>query len=512
MTESHSAVRDELLGSPNRRPMQEAIDGAMEHLRAGGEPTAVLLVEVGGLADAGEALLAALAERLTASLRPQDLVARFGARRHRRRRPRRRRRGRRARARGAASSARSRSLTGVGASVGVSLLRESRLHRVGAVIGRADAAMYAAKNKRSREARGDRDCPPESSREDARRGRVRALDDRGLRRLLPADRRPAQRLGRRGRGAAALGASGPRDDPAGRVPRRGGAAGADGHARPLGDRQGVRADGALAGDAQRAADAHVASTSRRRRSPSRRSPRTCCRALARHGATGQQLALELTQATLDAAPPGAARHARRGAHRARRSTASARASPPPSSSRGLDVAMIKLDRCWTQSSARRRADGDAARRRRARARLGVPAVAQGIETRDQLAMARECGYVLAQGHLFSRPQSGPAVEQLVYRERPFASLLAPRPAWLDLADRRRRAGDRARHARRAVGALRGARARRRRRTARRATPAAARSTACRRHRPASCRRGRRSAAPRRRDRRVRCTHVSTISR
>jgi EAL domain-containing protein (putative c-di-GMP-specific phosphodiesterase class I) len=64
--------------------------------------------------------------------------------------------------------------------------------------------------------------------------------------------------------------------------------------------------------------------------------------------------------------------------------------------------------------------------------LGVPAVAQGVETIDQLAMVRESGFALAEGYLFSRPQSGPAIEQHVYRERPFASLLLPRPAWLEL--------------------------------------------------------------------------------
>ena len=47
-------------------------------------------------------------------------------------------------------------------------------------------------------------------------------------------------------------------------------------------------------------------------------------------------------------------------------------------------------------------------------------------------MVRESGFALAQGYLFSRPQSGPAIEQHVYRERPFASLLVPRPVWLEL--------------------------------------------------------------------------------
>ena len=64
--------------------------------------------------------------------------------------------------------------------------------------------------------------------------------------------------------------------------------------------------------------------------------------------------------------------------------------------------------------------------------VGARAVAAGIETLAQLAIVREAGFALAQGYLFRRPLSAAAIEQLVYGERPFASLLAPRPAWLDL--------------------------------------------------------------------------------
>jgi len=65
-------------------------------------------------------------------------------------------------------------------------------------------------------------------------------------------------------------------------------------------------------------------------------------------------------------------------------------------------------------------------------RVGARGVAAGIETADQLAIAIAGDFALAQGNLFMRPQSGPAVEQLVRDERPFATLLAPRHSWLDL--------------------------------------------------------------------------------
>lgn len=428
MTESQSAVRDELLGSPNRRPMQDAIDGAMEQLRAGGEPTAVLLVEVGGLADAGEALLSAIAAPLTASLRQQDLAARFGADVIGVVVP------------GVADETAAHALAmhlqraleehGVSASVGFSLLRDVDC-TASAVIARADAAMYAARNKRSREARGNRGCPPESSREEL----IEAAFERSTIEDFDVYYQPIADL--RNGSVAAVEALLRWEHP-------------DLETIPPGEFLRVAEErGQMVTLGRWVIDKACAQTVRWPATRDGRPMRTSVNvspsqiaepafaedvltALARHGATGQQLGVELTQATLDAAPAGlldglaAARVALTidgvGAH-----------IPSAEQLAGLPVAMIKLDRSWTQSSG---ADGPTAMLRNAAelARsLGVPAVAQGIETRDQLAMARECGFTLAQGHLFSRPQSGPAIEQLVYRERPFASLLAPRPAWLDLA-------------------------------------------------------------------------------
>ena len=94
--------------------------------------------------------------------------------------------------------------------------------------------------------------------------------------------------------------------------------------------------------------------------------------------------------------------------------------------------MIKLDRSFV---AEERSD-DRRRRcappRSSRASLGLPCVAKGVETRAQLQAVRDCGVPFAQGYLFTRPQSAAAIEELVFRERPFGSLLAPPPMLLGL--------------------------------------------------------------------------------
>jgi diguanylate cyclase (GGDEF)-like protein len=427
MTESHSAVRDDLLGSPNRRPMQEAIDGALENLRAGGEPAAVMLVEVGGLAAAGDAALAALLARMTGSLRAQDLVARFGGdvigvvvagvtddtAAHRL----------------AERIEHTLEGPGVSASVGISLLRESDPDAA-AVIARADAAMYAAKNKRSRHARGDRDCPPESSRELL----VEAAFERSSIEDFEVHYQPVADL--RNGSVAAVEALLRWEHP-------------DLETIPPGEFLAVAEQrGQMVTIGRWVIDKACAQTVRwaatRDGQPMRTSVNVSpsqvvepafvddvLTALARHGATGHQLALDLTQATLDAAPAGLLEAL--AAARIELTIDAAQGIPATERLACLPIAMIKVDRSWTrggadESLALLREVAELARS------LAVPAVVQGVETREQLAMVRDCGFVLAQGHLFSRPQSGPAVEQLVYRERPFASLLAPRPAWFDLAD------------------------------------------------------------------------------
>ena len=68
---------EELLGLPNRRRMQDAIDAAYEHLRTGGVASGVVLIDLDGLAHANNDTRLGLARRLSNILRRDDLVARF---------------------------------------------------------------------------------------------------------------------------------------------------------------------------------------------------------------------------------------------------------------------------------------------------------------------------------------------------------------------------------------------------------------------------------------------------
>jgi EAL domain-containing protein (putative c-di-GMP-specific phosphodiesterase class I) len=155
-------------------------------------------------------------------------------------------------------------------------------------------------------------------------------------------------------------------------------------------------------------------------------------ALAGSGATGHQIAFELSPETVEAVDPallqaivdekieltfdqfgtGSSTQAHLGE---------------------LPITTVKLDRSFLPR------DGDAetpviVQRTAESARdLGLHAVAMGVERLDQLERVRLSGFAFAQGHLFSRPLSAPMIEQLVHRERPFGALLAPRPVWLDLA-------------------------------------------------------------------------------
>lgn len=428
---------EELLGLPNRRRMQEAIEICYEHLRASGVPSAVVLIDLDGLARADEATRVGVAKRLATILRRDDLVARFAgdvfvvvarevtddAAAH----------GFTARLKreldkpleedGSASP--------VTASIGISIMREHD-GSAGDVVARADAAMYAAKNKANRDAHPVAAHPPVDSREalveaafecttiedfdlyyrpigDLRNGSVAAVEailrwehpDLGT--IHPVEFIPiARRLGQivtLGRWAIEKACTQTVRWP------------------PTRDGQPMRtyvtvsteqvADPAFTDDIESA--------------------------LARGGATGHKIALQLSEETLAAIPQRvlamlaesrieliltdvvadaalAARiaHAPIAAIRIARSILSVDGKPDPSPALAA-TANLARD-------------------------LGIRAIANGVEKLEQLANVRACEIPFAQGPLFSRPQSASAIEQLVYRERPFATLLAPRPSWLDLPD------------------------------------------------------------------------------
>lgn len=419
---------EELLGLPDRRLMRHAIDNARDVLAAGGPPSAVLLVEVSGLASGGEQPAAELAARLAAALHPDDLVGRFG--------------GdvlvvvaRDVPDEGAAHALAARlgdacSISGLPrvATAGFAVVREED-PSVAAVVARADAALYAAKNKASRDARGDAH-PREGSRELL----VEAAFERSTVEDFGVYYQPIVDV-RDGSIAAVeailrwehpdLGTIAPGEF-LGIVDRRG-------QMVTLGRwtiekacaqtiRWGATRDGlpmrtcVNVGLAQVADPAFVEDVTS---------------ALARHGAMAHQLALELTVDALE----GMSGELRAALSAARIALVLDHEGTQPPSREGLErapVSMVKLDRSLL---AEERLDDPLpplqAAAQLARS-LGLPCVAKGVETREQLQAVRDSGVPFAQGYLFTRPQSAAAIEEFVFRERPFGALLAPPPMLLGL--------------------------------------------------------------------------------
>jgi diguanylate cyclase (GGDEF)-like protein len=428
------AAHGELIRLPNRRHVQQVIDGALERLRADGEPTAVLLIDVDQLGDVGAQPLIALAARLTASLGPEDLLARHGGdgfvvvgrvadelAAHE------------LAARLKCTLEQPLDFGGAAArmhaSVGVTMVREDD-PSVGAVLARADAAMYAAKNKALRDARAAGELP----RERGRAALVEAAFERSTMEDFDVYYQPMADLG--GGAVAAVEAILRWEHP---------------------DLGTITADELLAIAERRgqmvtlgrwALEKACSQTVRWGATRDGLPMRTCVNAtpsqvadpafaddvesaLAGSGATGQQLALQLCDAALAAMAPGmidalvAAKI---------ELILDVGASPASLASLGpMPIAMVKIARSLAASGP----DDDVATILEQTAQFargrGLRVVLEGVDTLDELRMATDNGFALAQGNLFSRPQSAAAIEKLVHRERPFATLLAPRPAWLGLA-------------------------------------------------------------------------------
>jgi diguanylate cyclase (GGDEF)-like protein len=420
---------------PDRRRMQDAIAVALEQLRAGGQPSAVLLIHIEGLADAAEELRLAVATQLAGALRDEDLLARFGgdvlvvvardiadeSAAH------------------ALGSHLRDQLDGplagapagpIHASIGISMVRELD-PSFAAVVARADAAMYAAKNKASRDARGDDARPLE----DSRRALVEAAFECSTIEDFDVYYQPIADL--RGGSVAAIEAVVHWEHPdLGTI--------SPGELLPTAESRGQ-----VVTLGRWVLEKACLQTVRWAPTRDGQPMRTCVNvtaaqladpafaedvlsALARSGATGHQLALGVAQDALAAIPLDVA--AMLEDHKIVIMVRNVGAAAPPLTADQLDlpITMIKLD-----GSLMTRCSPDDVpailQRTTAIARsVGARAVAAGIETLAQLTIVREAGFALAQGYLFRRPLSAAAIEQLVYGERPFASLLAPRPAWLDL--------------------------------------------------------------------------------
>ena len=431
MTDSHTAVRDELLGLPDRRLMRHAIDSAREALAAGGEPSAVLLMEIGGLGSGGDEPAAVIAGRIAAVLHPDDLVGRFGgdvlvvvardvpdeiaahalaAR---------------------LAEAITRAVGGVPCptTAGVTLIRETD-PSVAAVVARADAALYAAKNKASRDARADAGAWRERSRAEL----VEAAFERSTVEDFDVYYQPIVDV--RDGSIAAVEAILRWEHPdLGTI--------APSEFLQIADQRGQ-----VVTLGRWTIDKACAQTVRWAATRDGLPMRTCVNvtaaqvtdpafvddvmsALARHGATAQQLAFEITEEGLGAVPDEL-RTTLAGARLALILDHEGTHAPSPSQLERLPLTMIKFDRSFVADN---QVDGPSSTLRAAAqlARsIGLPCVAKGVEARTQLQALRDCGVPFAQGYLFTRPQSAAAIEELVYRERPFGALLAPPPMLLGL--------------------------------------------------------------------------------
>ncbi len=423
------------MGPPDRRRMQEAADAALEHLRAGGAPSAVLLIDLDRLCEAGQPLRAEVAELLATALRPDDLVARFGgdvfvivarevcdesgghalARRLKQDLDK-------------LLHSRADATVRVHASIGVSMMREQDLSS-SAVVSRADAAMYAAKNQANRAAHAMPDRPHEGSREalveaafecttiedfdlyyrpiaDLRAGSVAAVEailrwehpDLGT--IHPAEFIPlARRLGQivtLGRWAIEKACA-----------------------------QTVRWAPARDGLPMRT---YVTVSPEQLADPAFTDDIEA--ALAHNATTGHRLALQFSEEALAAIPPAVVDWLVAARIDLILVDAGAGGTSPASLGAALSpVATIRIARPLISEPSPLL--GEIAE---LASKLELRAIANGVQTRAQLQAVIAAGVPLAQGPLFSRPQSASAIEQLVYRERPFATLLAPRPAWLDLPE------------------------------------------------------------------------------
>lgn len=434
---TEGAVQDDLTGPLSRRRMHQAIDQALTHLRDGGEPSAVLLVDVDVPEGSGERMLGIAAGRLTASLRPEDLVGHYGddlfvvvardvsdeAAAHK------------VAARLTRTLEAADDEEAVHVRIGLSMvLADDR--SVGDVVARAAidaergrasrethdyAKAYAERNKANRDAAGAAVTASDAS----RLSLVEAAFDRSSIVDFDVCYQPIADL--RGGSVAAIEASLRWQH-------------ADlGMIDPQEFLRVAEQRGQMATLGNWAIEKACVQTARWPATRDGRPMRTCVRvstsqltdptffehlqwALALGGASGQQLALALAPDALgDASPELLERLA--DARIALILDHPAADAPSPSAVANLPVSMLRLDRSFATS--------DPAATLRRCAELGrnleLPLVVQGIETREHLR-AVVGAFPLGQGRLFARPQGAAAIEELIRRERPFAALLRRPPS------------------------------------------------------------------------------------
>jgi len=437
-----SAVEDELTGPMSRRRMHEAIDHALAGLRAGGQPSAVLLIDIGTTENEALAIAAGV---LAASLRPEDLVGHYGD---------------------DVFVVVARDVADEDAAHAVAARLTRMLHKplggtdddpvstvriglsvvlsqdpsAGAVVARADAAMYTARNRATRDARSD--------------AAQYAARNKASRRAREADEHAAPGVGRDTLVEEAFDCSSIEDFDVYYQPiadlEGGSVAAVEAVLRwehadlgtiepeeflPIAERRGQ-----MVTLGRRVIEKACMQTMRwaatREGRPMRTSvhvsPSQVCdpsflddlqTALELGGASGQQIALDVSEETMAAISPELF-EALSYARIALILDHAATHAPSPQSIASLPIAVIKLDRSFV-AATRAGQSQDLRQVAELSRSLDLPTIVEGIETREQLQAMLGYGFPLGQGDLFSRPQSAASIEALVQRERPFASLLAP---------------------------------------------------------------------------------------
>ncbi len=430
---AHNAHHDPLTDLPNRvqlaTRLQEALDRGVEDRRG----VAVIFVDLDNFKvindslghEAGDRLLRNVSERLRRVLRPEDLLARFGgdelavciehvdgAER--------------------ALEVADRMATAlrapfvldgeqrfVTASFGIAIAGPDEPERSPETLLRdADAA----------------DVPREGARQGARRG-LRHDDAAARRRAAGAGERPARRARarpaarrlpargvarerphRRRRGAAAVGAPGPRPGLAGALHPDRRAERPDRPDRRLGAARGLPPGGA-AGTRSRAATASSSRSTCRRASSARpTSPRPSRRARGR-GLPPDRLCLEITESAVMADPDAAIESL----HMLKRLGVKLAIddfgvgySSLSHLRELLPVDVLKIDRSFIDGLVLRGEDRAIVTAIVELARsLGVDAVAEGVESGEQAAVLRQMRCQVAQGFHFARPQPPADVSQLL---------------------------------------------------------------------------------------------------
>jgi diguanylate cyclase len=95
---------------------------------------------------------------------------------------------------------------------------------------------------------------------------------------------------------------------------------------------------------------------------------------------------------------------------------------------GFPFSLIKLDRSFVTEPGNRQQRTMLGAVAKFGVGLGIPSLAEGIETEEQLSVVRGLGFSLAQGFLFCRPQPAQELDRMMFENAPFGGLVDRAPS------------------------------------------------------------------------------------